>query len=58
MDERGIGSLEEVTRVLNRERGMRSLFHAANSAPTDLAPLEHDEGAIAAGRSIDLTGVL
>ena len=58
LDDRGILTPEDVSRVLNRERGMRSLFTAASTASTDLRPVDSSDAVIAAGRSMDLTGVL
>src|SRR3954466_7590046 len=58
LDEKGIATPADVARVLGRERGIRSLFSAAHQAPPELKPLEYTEGVIAAGRSMDLSGVL
>lgn len=62
LDERGIRSPADAKRVLARPRGLRSLQAAAQAAAdaprSNVVPLDHTEGVIAAGRSMDLSGVL
>jgi hypothetical protein len=58
MDERGISKPADASRVLSRPRGLRSLQDFVESCPTELEPLDDPLSAIAAGRSMDLTGML